>query len=272
MKKPLSGVLLASDLDATLIASDYAIPKRNLEAIERFKEKGGRFTIASGRGMETARTFVDDVQPNAPCILTNGGVIYDFQNGRIVWEQCLPEQSRLTAGAVMEAFDSVGVEAFCGREIYVLRENERVRLKIERENLKVAHTTLADVPLERCHKFLFSDHPARIEEIKDFTTRLSHDKIYFVQSSSFYLELLCAGVNKGTGLRHLADALGIEHRHTFAIGDYDNDSEMLEMAGVSACPHNAPETLKQKADVVVGHCDDGAVADFIEYIERMYSA
>ena len=271
MKKPLDGILLASDLDATLIASDYTIPKRNLEAIERFKEKGGRFTIASGRSMATARAFIDVIRPNAPCILGNGAVIYDFHSGRIVWEQCLPEQSRRAVEAIMEAFDSVGVEAFCGRDVYILRENERVRQQIERDKLEVIYTAMADLPLERCHKFLFSDHPKRIEEIKDFTTCVSHDKIYFVKSSSFYLELLCAGMDKGTGLLHLAGALKIDPRRTFAIGDYYNDIEMLEMAGVSACPSNAPKTLKEKADVLVGHCDDGAVADFIEYIEQKYS-
>ncbi len=77
-KKTLEGVLLATDLDATLIATNYTVPPRNLEAIERFKEKGGQFTIASGRGVLSARKFVGLVKPNAPCILNNSAIIYDM--------------------------------------------------------------------------------------------------------------------------------------------------------------------------------------------------
>ena len=42
---------------------------------------------------------------------------------------------------------------------------------------------------------------------------------------------------------------------------------MLQTAGITAVPQNAPEELKQYADLVVCHCCDGAVADFVEFLE-----
>ncbi|MCL2034037.1 MAG: HAD family hydrolase, partial [Oscillospiraceae bacterium] len=54
-----------------------------------------------------------------------------------------------------------------------------------------------------------------------------------------------------------------------AIGDYYNDLEMLEYAGVGATVEEALDEIKGACDFVAGKCEDGAVADFIEYLESM---
>ena len=49
MEKSLSHYLIVTDIDDTLLPHDGEIPKRNLEAIHRFQQKGGKFTFATGR-------------------------------------------------------------------------------------------------------------------------------------------------------------------------------------------------------------------------------
>ena len=44
----LSGILLVSDLDGTLIGENFVVPQRNLDAIARFQQEGGSFAIAVG--------------------------------------------------------------------------------------------------------------------------------------------------------------------------------------------------------------------------------
>ena len=53
----IADILLVSDLDGTLIGKDHQIPERNLEAIKRFKEKGGKFCVATGRSIESGRPY-----------------------------------------------------------------------------------------------------------------------------------------------------------------------------------------------------------------------
>jgi len=59
---------------------------------------------------------------------------------------------------------------------------------------------------------------------------------------------------------------GIEKENTAAIGDYFNDYEMLRQVGLPACCGQAPKGMKDIAKLVTCHCNDGAVADLIEYI------
>ena len=49
MLKPLTDYLLISDIDGTLVNTNKEVPQRNIDAIRRYQELGGRFTIATGR-------------------------------------------------------------------------------------------------------------------------------------------------------------------------------------------------------------------------------
>ena len=51
MKNRLNEILVVSDIDGTLLEAGFGIPKENIETIERFTNLGGRFTLASGRGI-----------------------------------------------------------------------------------------------------------------------------------------------------------------------------------------------------------------------------
>lgn len=56
----------------------------------------------------------------------------------------------------------------------------------------------------------------------------------------------------------------------FAIGDYDNDLGMLQAADCAASVADAPEYIRKQCNFVGGTCQNGAVADFIEYLFQQY--
>ena len=70
-------------------------------------------------------------------------------------------------------------------------------------------------------------------------------------SSDRYIEINAAGVNKGEGLRMLAEMLSIDMAQTMAIGDNFNDLEMIRAAGIGVAVANAPEEIRAAADVVL---------------------
>ncbi|MDR3645533.1 MAG: HAD hydrolase family protein, partial [Clostridia bacterium] len=85
-----------------------------------------------------------------------------------------------------------------------------------------------------------------------------------------YFEMLPEGASKGETLLRLAQMLGIKKENTAAVGDYYNDIELVSSAGTGFAPAGAPQEVKAAAGHVVGSCEDGAVADVIEYLERRY--
>ena len=78
MIKKLSSLWIFSDIDGTMVEAPNPIPRRNLEALQRFTENGGHFAISTGRTVEAALQYANDLPVNVPSIIFNGGAIYDF--------------------------------------------------------------------------------------------------------------------------------------------------------------------------------------------------
>ena len=83
--KPLEGYLLVADLDGTLYKNQNFIPKVNLKAIEKFEELGGKFTICTGRGINTTEFISEEIRFNCPLIVNGGHTFYDFYKDKSVF-------------------------------------------------------------------------------------------------------------------------------------------------------------------------------------------
>ena len=58
-------------------------------------------------------------------------------------------------------------------------------------------------------------------------------------------EFTRAGVNKGTGIRFLAERIGVPMEFTMACGDSENDLSMLKAVQVAVAMENASDAIKK---------------------------
>lgn len=85
-----------------------------------------------------------------------------------------------------------------------------------------------------------------------------------VGSLKYNIEINAAGVNKGTGLIHLGEMLGIRREEIMACGDGDNDTAMLRSVGLGVAMANAEDQVKEAADYITLSNEEDGVADAIE--------
>ena len=83
------------------------------------------------------------------------------------------------------------------------------------------------------HKVLFMAPEERILEIRSAAEDLLGDKASLTRALSGMLEVLPPGANKGAGAARVLQDLGIEPGEIMAIGDGENDVELLQLAKVS---------------------------------------
>lgn len=84
-------------------------------------------------------------------------------------------------------------------------------------------------------------------------------------SKPHYLELIPPGVSKGAALARLCGHLGIPLENAAAIGDGQNDVEMIQEAGIGVAVANAAPAVRAVADVVTrASAWEGAVAEAVE--------
>jgi hydroxymethylpyrimidine pyrophosphatase-like HAD family hydrolase len=77
-------------------------------------------------------------------------------------------------------------------------------------------------------------------------------------------QVLPRGASKGAGVEWLLREMGHDPAHLMALGDGENDIELLELAALGVAMANAGPKLKAVADVVVASNDEDGVAEAIE--------
>ena len=257
------GYLLASDLDGTLLCTDRSISTENLDAIQAFKDRGGLFTIATGRSIASSRKFVKELPINAPLILFNGAMIYDFRTCEILSEHKLPKEAAALLSEVMGKFSQLSAEIYNSDRNFVINENSHMTEHLKIEFGDPTYATINELPDEYL-KIMFVDSPENIDRVQEYIESKNINGFDFVRSTANYYEVLAKNVNKGSALIELCEIVGIDKQKSMAIGDYLNDYEMVEAAGISAVPENAHEHMKELADMVVRGNNYSAIADFIQ--------
>lgn len=74
-----------------------------------------------------------------------------------------------------------------------------------------------------------------------------------------FTDITAGEADKGNGLRHMADYLGLDIAETAAFGDGGNDISIIKAAGVGIAMGNAGEEVKEVADYVTTSVDDDGV-------------
>ena len=273
MKKDLSHFLVVSDIDGTLNNKIRKTPKVNLEAIRRFtKQEGGHFTLASARCASSLYTYYKNLpDKSTPAIILNGAGIYDFSKQKMLWYNSIPMESKGLIQSALDKFPSLEIAIFTPDNIYLVKPkiSSRVMMLIDRlEHIKCQ--ALDEVPGGQWGKVIFFCMPWKKQKIKEFMLSGEQPGVRYIDTSSASFDLVNETTHKGTAIKVLAEMLGIDPKNIGAIGDYFNDYDMLKSVAHPACCAQAPKELHEICEFHACHCNKGAVADFISYIEKTY--
>ncbi len=251
------GILLASDWDGTLCFNGELNPK-DIESIKYFCREGGLFTLSSGRSLHYMRQFFEHIKPNTYAITLNGAVIAHPDNGDILYQGVLNRDISATIYNLM-------IENALFHTVYVYYENEGEAIFYDSAIFPSAGERIKS---GRLHKAVFvTDSPLKVRKAKELIKlREDTDGLIFVGSWDTSLEVLAEDNAKGYAIKRLAEKLGA--KLTVAVGDYENDSQMIEMADIGYAVGNASESLKAIADRITVHAKDGALSHIIADLEN----
>jgi Cof subfamily protein (haloacid dehalogenase superfamily) len=263
---PLECTLLVCDMDGTLLDSKCKISDKNLKAINRFVDKGGTFTLATGRMETSTRHYLDILPINAPVILYNGALIYDFKEEKVLDCNFLEYGTESIIKEIMNEFPELGIEIFHGGDAYFIRESEETELHKIKENLHPLLVDVENIP-KPWYKVILAWKPDKLVKVEEFLkTRAGHfDMVY---SEPQFIELINKGVSKGNALSRLVYILSLPLEKVVAVGDNMNDMEMIKIAGAGFAVENAHNKLKTCARYHCCHHNDHAISEVISWIEK----
>lgn len=237
-----------------------------LSVLIRQEKKGTHLVVATGRLYPSALPFVRELSVTLPVIASNGAVIKDPENGKMIYHFPL---ERDIVRDVLKITQSSPVQRFVNINDIFYTDAPEENTKRYSEALKVQFIHIK--PLE---SILDNKEPTMAvirgnDEIISQMTGVLRDyfgeKVYLANSKPFFIDVNNPSVSKGAALARLCNDLKIDPKDVISIGDGWNDLEMFKVSGIGAAVANAPDKLKNKADYV---CENSTYRGVIEVIKQ----
>lgn len=231
--------LIAVDMDGTFLTDDKSYDKsRFLGLYYRLKQRGIHFVVASGNQYYQLVHYFPEIHQEIGFVAENGAYVVD-----------------------------AGEEIHCGefareqvvRILAALADVADLQLVVCGKNSAYAHESMPDAVVEK-----MSNHYRRLKKVSDlsavddvifkFSLGLPNEAIpqllerlatevgdisQPVNSGFGFIDLIIPGLHKANGLKLLQARWGIDDSEVVAVGDSDNDIEMLRHARYGFAMANA---------------------------------
>lgn len=280
-----SGIqLIAADLDGTLIQTNNPEIWNNvlllMRALRTPKHKM-EIIIATGRTLAGAKRTIENLytHKNLPIILYNGSVVVRYGDYGVLYKKIIPNavlnriqlEIQTYKVSILAYYYLDATEALFGEgsiNEYVLGWTKYDRHEVEFNNMQVNWTAT-----QRHLDF----HPSAVlinvvrespDKVKEIIEKLRNIGDITVTSSGFsYIEIRPLESDKAKALEFVSNLLGIERKAILSIGDNDNDSEMLDWAGIGVSIGHSTALAKEKSKYQCTHDVGSGVLEVLRIIK-----
>lgn len=264
--------MIAMDMDGTLLHHDEEFSKETIEYLQLCQKAGYTLCFSSGRSTLSLEMLYQKAglsSDNLYFIGFNGSRVSSADEKTLLLDAglSLDLMRRLIAhvkpmGVSLVLSDQAGLYIQSDDEIQARYIRHYETSKKGRVHLCKRLEDAVSAPPSKL--LITADEKYMDKIMPDIITPFKSEG-HFSLSGPGYLEVIPAGINKGTSLKLLAEHLGISLKDVIAFGDNYNDIEMIQTAGIGVAMGNAVDELKKVADdVTVSHQDNGV----IKYLEK----
>ncbi|HHV62597.1 MAG TPA: HAD family phosphatase [Firmicutes bacterium] len=256
--------LVAIDLDYTLLNNKLEIPDAARDAIQAAVKRGTTITLASGRMYRSTVRFAEELGLDVPLITYNGAMTKSSRSRQLYHH--LPVPFDLALDVIRYAKqEGIHINIYLDDNLYVEKLSPEAIGYATRSGVEAT-------PVGDLTEFLKAD-PTKLLFVADEKVIDKHipvvkerfgDKLNVVRSMPIYIEVTNKGVSKGTALKSLAAQLGIPREEVLAIGDSENDLDMIEYAGTGVAVANAVDIVRDRANYVTAHPNGRGVAEALD--------
>lgn len=264
--------LIALDMDGTLLTTGKRVSPATSAALRRLSDSGACATIATGRAYRELEPLRHDLAPVRYAVCANGAVVMDLWERRCVSVTTIPNHGAIKAvRAGLSNGCLVNVLTQTGAYLNLADVERADELGLgQYKGLWAQVNEQMDDPVE-----FLRTHPNKAVKINlyHFTqearertrAQLAGADVQVAFAEGASVEITAPGVRKDSGIAHLCDELGITMSQVVAVGDGDNDLDMLRSAGLGVAMANATPQALAAADVcTTADCDHDGVAETIE--------
>jgi HAD superfamily hydrolase (TIGR01484 family) len=234
--------LVALDMDGTLLNEEKLISMPNRKAILDALEVGVAVMFSTGRGIQSAMPYVEELGLQTPIVTVNGSEVWKAP-GELLKRNILDTD-------LVRRLHEIAVKYNTWWWAYAV------------EGIFNTEKWAEDIESLEWLKFgYYTEDLAVLTEIR--STVEAWGELEITNSHPCNIELNPKGISKASGMEEVCKMLGIHMSEVIAMGDSENDISMIREAGLGVAMGNAQDAVKLIADVVTVTNEEHAVARII---------
>jgi Cof subfamily protein (haloacid dehalogenase superfamily) len=249
---------VVTDLDGTVVRSDFSISAATLEALDLVRSSGIAFVIATARTPQGLEHFQALAQRTTMSVCCSGAIGWSSHDKARTW---MDEMTAIEIRRVVEiARDAgAGVASYDGdlwrmtEEYYHLSPTQPhgpTRVVVEAR-------ALAETP---CCTMAVRHRDGDLDRIAELVASGADSAALSHVGRSTVLDVTAQGVDKGTGTQRALAALGIAPAAAISFGDMPNDLAMFRVTGRSYSVGSADVAVMSAATEVLPNVEDDGFA------------
>jgi Cof subfamily protein (haloacid dehalogenase superfamily) len=257
--------LIVLDIDGTLLNNAHELTPRTETALKAAMEKGVQVVLATGKTIASSRDLVKRLNITTPGIYSQGTSIHEADGS-------LRHQQTLSADVVRQLITfaedrGFTVAIYSGTRVIMRRLTgiEKTLTDHHEPEPEVAgalQNILDETPVNKLIVFNRGEGQTLPSLRWQINAQINGAVSMVIVAG--HLEILPAGSSKGAGVKSVLKDLKVPAEQVMAVGDGDNDIEMLQLVGIGVAVENATPKLKEVAKYVVASNDADGVAEAIE--------
>ncbi len=262
---PLPYSLIAIDMDGTLLTSEKKIMPQTLNDLKIVSDIGVHLAYSTGRALVEMKEYFDITPMIRYAICYSGAIIYDCMTHKAIFRNEIASQYFDEIIAVAKKYNGmltfltetesiVNSADISHMDDFHMGVYQPMYYKVTRQVEDMAAESKKHDSITKINIYFRSteDRHRGYQELK-------HLPLTFALAEETSLEMNAEGISKGFALEKLAELLNVPVKKTVAIGDADNDRDMLTRAGLSIAMANARTDIKRLANLVTTDNDSNGV-------------
>lgn len=250
------------DIDGTILDFGHKdIYQETKDSIKKAQAKGANIWINTGRSYsEIPNTLLDFGFDGMICSLGT----YILQNNKVIYDQRLGKdninniRNILKESSCMEIFEGI-------KDSYAMIDNSSLFMRLVHPFLNYDASLRKDLnndELDDIVKLTLAgvNLDSAVNKLKEKYSVITNRKILFYQQ----YEVTTMDHSKAYGIKKLKEILNLDDFYSIAIGDSNNDIEMLEYCDDSYCMYNGSKKAKQCAKHVTSSIKDDGVGKVLK--------
>ncbi len=287
---PLAGseLLLALDIDGTILHHDTSLTPRVAQAIHAHQARGTQIVLATGRGTYATLVALNQLGiESGVAVCSNGALTITFGEYELPSftsttasfsdneDLTFPSREGFPAYTVIDVhtFDPskevMSVHAALPEALLAVEAIDgprRVTQEFPPGELTGPNLVLpaSEIAITDATRFTVRAPEMSSQELLDAIAKLGLRGVDYAVGWTAWLDITPAGVTKAAALERIRKALGMGAEATLAVGDGGNDIDMLMWAHVGVAMGGSSADVQASADFVGASVDEDGLAEILE--------